>query len=266
MFTATFAPNLKLSGMRHKVFYVLCFCVLVSFASSAQFSKGDRMVGANIGSIFFNSGKTVYTYPPPTTGITYNTRGFGVNVNPLYGWFISNNIVVGPSVNFSYSRKKAFYTDDSNGNTYNSDLSKQFSVGVGGFLRNYFASAGSFLPYGQVGFNLGTATNSDEGFYFTAGTNDKSSYEGKSSGDLFINTGLSLGVTKMLSKYTGLDFSVGYNLSYEKSNFKRTTQFDAGNNGTIDQTSVSQPTQKYTNHGFVLGVGFQVFLEGKKKK
>jgi hypothetical protein len=265
MFPVTFAPNPKLPGMLNRFLPVFCFLALISLSTRAQFSKGDKMVGANIGSVFYNSGKTVYTYPPPTTGITYNTNELGININPVYGWFITNSIVVGPSINISYHHKKAFYTDDSNGNTYNSDMSNQFSAGVGAFLRDYFSSTGTFLPYGQIGFNLGTATNSDKGFYFTNGTNDKSTYHGKSSGDLFINLGLTAGVTKMLSKQTGLDFAVGYNFSYEKSNFKRTTEFDAGNNGTIDQTSVSQPTQKYTDHGVVLGVGFQIFLEGKRK-
>ncbi len=67
----------------------------------------------------------------------------------------------------------------------------------------------------------------------------------------------------MLNVHTGLDLFAGYTFSYDKNTFKTTTQVDLGNNGTIDQTTISDPTQKFTNHGFVIGLGFQIFLEKK---
>jgi len=35
--------------------------------------------------------------------------------------------------------------------------------------------------------------------------------------------------------------------------------------GSVDERSENETTTKFTNHGFIIGVGFQVFLKGKKK-
>ena len=65
---------------------------------NAQFKKGMRMVGATIGNAFFNSGKSDYSYPPPTTGYTSNSNNFGVTLNPSMGWFVSDNVISNDSV------------------------------------------------------------------------------------------------------------------------------------------------------------------------
>jgi len=259
---ATFVAYRKQTNMLQRKLLVIAFSVFVLNAS-AQFSKGERMVSASVGSVFYNSGKTVYTYPAPTTGVTSNNNNFGINVNPVYGWFITDHIVVGPSLLISYNHNKTFFTDDGNGNTYNSDVTNTFNIGLGAFARDYFPTSGSLHPYGQFGFNLGIGSLNSEGFFFTG--SNKSMYDGKSSGNFFANAGLALGLTKMVGTHTGLDFSLGYNFSYSKSEFKKTTRVDIGNNGSVDQTDVSDPTQKFTNHGVALSVGFQVFLEKKKK-
>jgi hypothetical protein len=236
--------------------------LFIGFAQ-AQFSKGDKMVGATIGSVFFNSGKSDYSYPAPTTGFSSNVKSFGVNFTPMYGWFISDKTVMGASFLLDYGHQKTFDKDGSNGNTFNEDQSNHFNIGIGGFARNYFSTSGGFSPFGQVAINFGISSSSSKGFYFTG--SDKSTYDGSSSGGFFANAGLSLGMTKMLNPHTGLDIFLGYNYSYTKNEFKKVTQFDMGNNGTIDQTSTSQPTTKYTNNGVTAGIGLQVFLEGKKK-
>lgn len=247
--------------LKRKLLVILFSVFLLN--SNAQFSKGQKMVSASVGSVFYNSGKTIYTYPAPTTGTTSNNTNFGININPTYGWFINDHVVVGPSLLISYNHNKTFFEDDANGNTFNSDQTNTFNIGLGAFARNYFATSGSLHPYGQFGFNLGIGSFSNEGFVFAG--NDKSSYDGKSSGNFFANAGLTFGLTKMLSEHTGLDISIGYNYSYTKSEFKRTTKIDVGNNGSVDQTNISEPTQKFTNHGVILAVGFQVFLDKKKK-
>jgi hypothetical protein len=261
-FTVTFASYLKLSDMQVKKFCLIAFFVFLTGLIHAQFLKGDKMVGATLGAAFFNASNTEYTYPPPTTGFTRKDRSFGINLTPNCGWFVSENIAVGATFNLTYNHDKYFDEDAATGNTFNQDQTNNFNIGFGAFARDYFKSAGSLLPFGQVGFNFGMSSSTMKGFYFSGG--NKSTYDGKSSGGFFANAGLAFGMTKMMSKTVGLDFSVGYNYSYKKADFKTTTLTDVGNNGTIDQTSINQPTQKYTNHGVVLGVGFQVFLERKK--
>lgn len=220
------------------------------------------MVGATIGTVSYNSSKSVYSYPPPTTGFTRNSSGFGISLTPNYGWFINSSTVIGATFSLGYNHSEYFDEDESNGNTFDKNESNDFNIGAGTFARYYFSSSGKFFPFGQAGFNLGITSSDTKGYYFNGA--DKYSYDGKSSGGFFANAGLALGFTRLLGKNAGLDFSLGYNFSHTKNTFKTTTQIDLGNNGSIDQTNVSDPAQKFTNHGIALSVGFQIFLEGKK--
>jgi hypothetical protein len=180
------------------------------------------------------------------------------------GWFISDNTVAGISLNINPSNNKTSY--ESSGSIFQQDKSNSFNIGLGGFARSYFKTASSFMPFGQFSFNFGISTQNTSGFFYGGSGSGayKTSYDGKSSGGFFANASLSLGMTKLLSPHTGLDFYTGYTFSYTKNTSKTTTTRDDGNNGTIDLTSISEPTTKFTNHGFQLGVGFQIFLDPRK--
>ena len=247
--------------MVQRIFSTIILLLLINITTNAQFKKGMRMVGATVGSIFFNSAKSDYSYPPPTTGYISNSDNFGITLNPSMGWFVSNNTAIDALLNFGYTHQKTF-AKAANGNIFNRDVSNSFNIGIGGFARNYFKSSGTMMPFGQFNLNGGIGSTSNNGFYFTG--NDKSTYDGKSSGDFFLNTGVELGFTKMLNEHTGLDFFVGYTYSYNKRTYRTTTLTDLGNNGSIDQTAISEPTFTYTNHGVILGVGFQIFLDKRK--
>jgi hypothetical protein len=68
----------------------------------------------------------------------------------------------------------------------------------------------------------------------------------------------------MINDHTGLDIYVGYNYGYNKHTFTKTTLRDNGVDGTIDETLKNETTTKFTSHGFLVGVGFQIFLRKKK--
>ena len=68
----------------------------------------------------------------------------------------------------------------------------------------------------------------------------------------------------MTGENAGLDFYIGYNYGYNKNTFTKTTLRDNGNDGTVDETLKNKTTTSFTNHGFLLGVGFQVFLRKRK--
>ena len=218
------------------------------------------MVGATIGNVYGNSGKSEYSDPNIPGTSTSNNNNYGISLDPSLGWFISDNTAVGGLITLGYRHQKIF--DESGGNTYHRDITRFFSIGIGGFIRNYFNTTGNLKPFGQVSANFGIGSSNKEGFFITS--IDKSTFDGKSSSDFFANAGISLGLTKMLNDYTGLDFFAGYNFSYDKNTFKTTTQVDDGPDGSIDQTNISNLTTKYTNHGFAIGAGFQVFLNRKK--
>ena len=235
-----------------------------SFSASAQFSKGDKMAGASVGSVIVNSGSSDITVAQIGSN-TSRITNFNVNINPSLGWFISDKTVVGAAVIINpYSNKTTY---EQSGTTYQSDKNSNFSIGLGGFARHYFGGSGSMMPFGQIGVNFGINTLKTEGFFYGGSGNNayKISYDGETNGGFFANSTFQLGLTKMVGDYTGLDFYAGYNFSYNKNTFKRTTLRDDGNNGSIDERSENETTTKFTNHGFVIGVGFQVFLKGKKK-
>lgn len=237
--------------------------LLTSIVSTAQFAKGDKMVGASVGSIFFNSGGSDVSFPQ-IRGFSSKSSNYGLRIDPAFGWFISAKTVVGAGININPSGQKVSYEDL--GTTFQRDESTSFNIGVGGFIRNYFGSSGSFMPFGQFGFNAGISSSTTEGFkYYTGTPNYKVSYDGKSSGGFFANATLQLGLTKMVGEYTGLDFYLGYNYSYNKNTFKTTTlRDDAPYDGNPETRAENEPTSKFTNHGIIVGVGFQVFLKGKK--
>lgn len=237
--------------------------LLAGTRAQAQFSKGDRMVGTSIGNVVYNSGSSdisVDQIGENTSKIT----SYNFSINPSMGWFISDNTVVGAVLNINPTGNKTSY--EQNGSTYQSDKSNDFNIGLGGFARHYFSYSGTMFPFGQFGFNVGISNLKTEGFLYTgtAPNADKRTYDGSSSGGFFANASLQAGMTKMLGENAGLDFFIGYVYGYSKNTFSKTTLIDLGNNGSIDETLKNKTTTKYTNHGFLLGVGFQVFLRKKK--
>ncbi len=70
----------------------------------------------------------------------------------------------------------------------------------------------------------------------------------------------------MMGENAGLDIFLGYTYSSSKNTFKRTKLFyDTNIATTPSETRNNETTTKFTNHGFQLGVGFQVFLRKNKK-
>lgn len=239
---------------------VLLPLIFISTFANAQLKKGNRMVGATVGSIFFNSGSSDISFPLPGLDYTSNTTSFGASIAPTMGWFISDRTAVGVTVNINPTKSKTTL-ESSSGNTFQRDETRDFNLGIGGFARNYFASGSSFRPFGQAALNIGLTSKKTEGMYIAPGNLYKTTFDGKSSGGLFTNATLSFGMTKLLGPQVGLDFFAGYSFSFANTEMKTTTLRDDGNNGSVDFTSIDDRETKTTNHGFMIGVGLQVFLQ-----
>ena len=247
---------------KYLLFFPAFFGILTGI--NAQFNQGDKMVGASIASALYNSGSSTVSFPS-ISGYKSESSSWAVRVEPSMGWFLSDKTAVGVTVNVHPFGQKVSYQDG--GTTFQEDKSSNFDVGLGLFARHYLGSGGDFLPFGQAGFNVGMSSGRTEGFRFYDSTPDfKNSYEGESDGGFFSNASLQLGLTKLLSQNTGLDIYLGYTYSYNKNTFKTVTQTDIGIDGTIETRSENEPTTKFTNHGFIIGAGFQIFLRGKSGK
>lgn len=242
----------------------LAVSMLGYLVGTAQFSKGDKMVGTSIGSGIYNSGNSDFTVAQIGTSQS-KISNYNLNISPSIGWFLNDKTVVGGSLNINPTGNKTTY--EQNGTTYQSDKSNSFNIGLGGFVRQYFKGNGKLNPFGQFGFNVGISSLNTEGFFYggSGASAYKATYDGSSSGGFFANSSLQAGFTKMLGENAGLDFFIGYLYNYSKNTFTRNSARDNGNNGSIDETGKNETTTKFTNHGFLLGVGFQVFLKGRKK-
>lgn len=250
--------------MRQKTSLFCLFLMLNSIAINAQFAKGDKMVGASVASIFFNSGNADIS-TVSIGNVTSKITNYGVNITPSVGWFISDKTAIGATLNINPNGQKTTYEE--NGNTNQSDKSNGFNIGIGGFVRNYFSGKSAWAPFGQFSINAGISNLKTEGFfYYRPGSLlYKSTYSGSSSGGFFANAAFAAGITRMMGDNAGLDLFIGYNYSYNKNTFKRTTLDYLTSTDTNPATGKNETTTKFTNHGFVFGVGFQVFLKGKKK-
>lgn len=246
--------------MRAKILFtviILFFTVI----SKAQFSKGDRMIGATVGTLLFNSG----TADISVTSIGSNTSritGYGISLTPSEAWFVSEKTAIGITLNINPNGQKTTY--EQGGSTYQSDKNNGFNIGLGGMVRNYF-SGKNLLPFAQFSLNGGMSSLKTEGFFYGGSGSGvyKTSYTGSSNGGLFVNSAFSGGFTKMFGENAGLDIYLGYTFSYNKNVFKKTTLRDDGNNGSIDTRGENETTTKFTNHGFSAGLGFQFFLRKK---
>ncbi|MGB3007542.1 MAG: hypothetical protein WBC06_13585 [Chitinophagaceae bacterium] len=249
--------------MKKTSFLLSIVIFLFSFTGIGQFQKGDKMYGASLGNVFFNSGSANQKVTS-IGSLSYKTTGFGINISPSIGWFLTEKTALGASLSINPTSQKTTYT--SNNANFQMDKSNNFNIGLGGFVRNYFKSSGSFLPFGQIGFNAGLNNSKTEGYFYGGSGSGvyKETYDGISSGGFFVNSTFTLGLTKMLGEITGLDVFAGYNFSYNNNTFKTTRLRDDGINGSIETRAENETTTDFTNHGFVLGVGFQVFLRKKK--
>ena len=250
--------------MQYKKIFFLLILSFTTVALNAQFKKGDKMAGATVGSFVFNSGSSDITVAIIGSNKSIS-KSYNLTIAPLLGCFISDKTVAGATLTINPNGQKTAV--EQNGSTYRSDKFNGFNIGAGGFVRNYFISNNnSLLPFGQVSLNTGINNQKTEGFFYGgSGTSAyKITYTGNSSGGFFMNAAFSAGFTKMMGENAGLDFYAGYNYSYNKSTFKKTTLRDDMINGTIDERGENETTIKTTNHGFILGVGFQFFLKGKK--
>ncbi|MFI5129113.1 MAG: hypothetical protein ACHQFX_03950 [Chitinophagales bacterium] len=235
--------------------------LLMTTMLTAQFKKGDRMLGASVGTIFFNNDNTDVSTSIATS--TNSSDNFGISFNPAIGWFINDNIAIGIMPAIAYNKEKII--GESGGSTYLKDESNSFNFTVGGFARYYFSGDNLKTAFfGQYDLAAGLGGSKTEGFQYETNGVYVDRYSQKSSGDFVANTGLSIGLSKFLASKTALDFYVGYKLSYSKSHPKGTFLRDYSDPTTGDVTQKPDYEQKFIGHHFVFGVGFQIFLEKKK--
>jgi hypothetical protein len=248
--------------MQPKILIALFTCLFFT-NSFAQFAKGTRMAGAAIGSAVFSSGNTDYSGESQFPS-TVSNNSISIGVAPLLGWFLNEHTVVGGSLLFNYSKQK--FRRIISGTTDKKDNIRNTDVGIGAFARYYFGKSTSLKPFAHIYLNAGSGTTKTDGVYYSTsgGFTDKSSYNGKSTGRFFYNTGINAGVTKMINTYTGLDAFIGYGLSHTQFTTNTTQVVDYGNTATPDSRSQYELKQNFTGNAINMGIGLQIFIPSHK--
>lgn len=241
----------KSFSMKKSLVFILLFSVNVIYG---QFTKGTRTIGAFLGSTGFSNLSSTYT---ATNGNNINNtknQNFNLSVSPSMGWFINENVLVGGNLNFNLNITK--YTERG----YLTNKGNNFTAGVGAFGRYYFGKSG-FMPYTQV--TLGTAFGSGSTDFTANYSNYSAKGTGKQSGIFNFSGGAGLGITKMLSKNTGLDLSVGYSflLNSYKYAYEENRQYV---NPVSSELSKVNYDYNGTTHGATISVGFLILLDPKK--
>ncbi len=246
--------------MVHKslLLFITVFCCL---SARSQFTKGTRMVGATIGSSVFSGGTTDVSGPNQISS-SADTKNFSLQITPSIGWFVSNETVVGGS--FLLSVSDQLTRNMATGITFKEDHYNNLDFGAGAFVRHYLKNTSSLRPFAHLYLTAGSGSTKTDGFhYYTEGTATiKDTYDGKSSGRFFYNAGLNGGFTKMLNPNVGLDLFAGYLYSFSNRTTK-TTGITDHTDPAQDTRAEYETTQKFTGHGFTIGIGFQVFLSKK---
>jgi len=129
--------------------------------------KGNWMVGGSLGSM----------------GYSFEGKSFNINVNPRAGYFVSDGVAIGLSLNGGYQSVK--------------DAKDDWTYGVAPFIRYFFpegsSATGRFFGQGEVGI---------------AGANNGS--------DVTLAAGVGLGYAHFITRSVALEAVVGYN--YSKAN------------------------------------------------
>ncbi len=201
-----------------------------SFIASAQFNKGDLLVGGQLG---YGSNKS-------SNGISPDTKNNGGNFSLSLGKALSSNSVFGFSLGYSPSSQSNYFTNFGYVNyKYNT-----YSVGV--FYRVYKTLAKDFYIFGSAGIGYQRTTTSGKdstGNEFISGSGN--------GGSLSFVPGLAYRVSKKVF----LEISIPQLFSASYTN-QKTTQ--SGVTSSQDQFNIGANLSSNTLSN--LGIGFTLVL------
>jgi hypothetical protein len=213
----------------------LLFLIVLLQTGHAQISKGTLMTGGSLG----------FQY---TTDHENHVNTLTFNVNPFFGGFVAKNFVLGvaPLIMYTKSSGNYNYIDSSftPPKTINVSITNsQTSLGLGPYARYYFKIAPKVYVFIHGSPSI-MAT------WYTYSSDPKSPVARTISANWVIGPGLSV----MLTRSVAIELSWYYQGAYHRS-----AQFMNGN-------LLGEPGKPYVDNGMVFNVGFQVYLERKKKE
>jgi len=234
----------------------ILFSILFGLNANAQFSKGNWLVEGNIGDITFSNNKSDYS--TPTTSSSTTSKGFSLDINPKAGYFVSNNLVTGLSLNVNLYNYKGDYNNAVGLKVSDYDSSGS-QLTASPFLRYYFSGTEKIRFYAQAdaGYSINLSDKYKQTSYNTTTGVITSTY---AENAVKLKSGFSanglVGLNYFMSKNVALNTAIGYNYSKSSKSSNSTTV-------TVSGVSTTSPdfSYTYTYGGISWTAGFTMILD-----
>jgi len=241
---------------------VALFLSLIPSLTNAQFKKGDMLVEGGLGDIKVSSNKTNYEQNGLPDGKS-KSNGFGIEIFPRVGYFISKDVVIGTTLGVGFASSKYQNLNDVTGKkTYESKASATI-LDVLPFARFYFPGKNVKTRfYGQIGAGISLyISEKQESKNFDNNEVVTNTYKTNYPKKLFAFSGEALvGINHFVSQNVAINAALGYNYSQGKET-TTTTQTSGGLTFTSDPVKYTSKTGLFS-----WNVGFTMFIPCKKKK
>jgi outer membrane protein len=201
----------------------LIFSLMMVFGANAQTEKGRWTVGAQVGNFTYQTEELDY-------------RNISGSLTPSAGYFVTNGLVIGTGVPFSFSSTKLGQLF---GN-YDNLRQNGTSIGLSPFVR-YYVGPAKLKPFVGIAYSYSRTISKYK-------TDTAGGSESKSKGH---STALTptLGVAYFINHNLALTASLNYNINHLEYRTVETSPYTPGPSiADIDTKSLS------------LGLGFQLFI------
>lgn len=156
-----------------------------SAVGTAPIQQGNWMIGGSLGSM----------------GYSFEGKSFNINVNPRAGYFVSDGIAVGASLNAGLATSK--YSDN------------EWTYGIAPFVRYYFpegaSSTGRFFGQGEVGI-AGSSLGKSADLAFGIGAGYAHFVTQSVALEGVVGYNYSKATTANATAQSGLGFSLGFQI------------------------------------------------------
>jgi hypothetical protein len=242
-----------------KILTTALVCIFGLTMVKAQIAKGNLFVGSSFGFASYTSIDNTYNFSDGGTK-QLDQKIYDVNLNPAYGVFVTDHLILGGMFNLDYNNNKTDIAnfEGSPSNSTGTNISSLFSIGP--FVRYYFfdTKPSNTLLYIQAGAALGTGGGSSSG----SGSGTTSSYvsTGKLSGYFLYRGGFQLGVTHFIQGNLGLDISLGYDYLHEEYTDNYNTATTTFATGVVRDPLYSAGVKSISN-GITFNAGLHYFIK-----
>jgi hypothetical protein len=244
--------------MKNNLLLILMVVSLIApaYQLTAQSHKGKWMVEGNIGDLNFSNRKDMSV---SGVGSRSQAKAYSVSVYPRIGYFITNSLVAGATLNFTYRlTKNDFYY--SNGTQSTSGSSQLTTLGIAPFLRYYvLGKTSKNRLYVQVdgGVNSILSQKDKSTSYYENGTISGTS-SGYQKGQTVFGEAF-IGYNHFFTDNIAFNTAIGYSYNEQTTTFSNTGVF--GNSTYV----LPESQMKMKSTIFTWNFGFTLVFPGRKK-